>query len=322
MKFSFYGHFEARLQNFIAQKQSLGFSYQESSRILSRFATMCAEEFPDERSLTKKLCNHWATLGEAETTTFFRARLTPVREFARYLLQIGEDAYVLPHNYTRKPQQPLPYICPLKEIAQLWSLLDGVRPIMQTPVRHLVLPAIFRVLYCCGLRPHEARCLRTGDVDLTSGRLNILASKKHADRIVMMADDLTQYCRKYDAALELLVPNRKYFFAKPNGEMYTKTWFSSTFRVYWALAHPNQSAINMPRLYDFRHSFATHRLYQWMGEGRDLTAMLPYLSAYMGHAHLSSTYYYIHFVPEQLKVMSGLDFSKYEALLPEVSGDE
>lgn len=31
--------------------------------------------------------------------------------------------------------------------------------------------------------------------------------------------------------------------------------------------------------------------------GKDVTAMLPYLSAYMGHAQLSDTYYYIHLVP-------------------------
>ena len=38
------------------------------------------------------------------------------------------------------------------------------------------------------------------------------------------------------------------------------------------------------RFHDFRHTFATHRLYHWMRDGKDLNAMLPYLSAYMGHA--------------------------------------
>ena len=77
-----------------------------------------------------------------------------------------------------------------------------------------------------------------------------------------------------------------------------------------------------PRLYDFRHTFATHRLYHWMREGKDLNAMLPYLSAYMGHAQLSDTYYYIHLVPGLLEEMSGLAFSSAEAILPEVRTDE
>lgn len=50
--------------------------------------------------------------------------------------------------------------------------------------------------------------------------------------------------------------------------------------------------------------------------------MLPYLSAYMGHAQLSDTYYYIHLVPGQFEIMSGIDLSRYEVLLPEVDYDE
>ena len=39
-----------------------------------------------------------------------------------------------------------------------------------------------------------------------------------------------------------------------------------------------------PRVYDFRHTFATECICRWMREGRDIDAMLPFLSAYMGHA--------------------------------------
>ena len=76
------------------------------------------------------------------------------------------------------------------------------------------------------------------------------------------------------------------------------------------------------RSYFIRHTFCTHRLYEWMREGKDLNAMLPYLSAYMGHAQLSDTYYYIHLVPGQFEALSGLDFTHYENLLPEVEDDE
>ena len=52
-----------------------------------------------------------------------------------------------------------------------------------------------------------------------------------------------------------------------------------------------------PRLYDLRHTFATHRLYQWVKEGKDINACLAYLSEYMGHSNLESTAYYIHLLP-------------------------
>ena len=50
--------------------------------------------------------------------------------------------------------------------------------------------------------------------------------------------------------------------------------------------------------------------------------MLPYLSAYMGHAQLSDTYYYIHLVPGLMEEMSGFKFASAEMLLPEVEADE
>lgn len=56
--------------------------------------------------------------------------------------------------------------------------------------------------------------------------------------------------------------------------------------------------------------------------GKDLNSMLPYLSAYMGHARLPDTYYYIHLVPSLLEEMSGFAFSSAEAFLPEVGSDE
>ena len=46
-----------------------------------------------------------------------------------------------------------------------------------------------------------------------------------------------------------------------------------------------------PRVYDFRHTFATECICRWMREGRDIDAMLPFLSAYMGHARFEDTVY-------------------------------
>ncbi len=322
MKTILKGQFSERIEQFVAQKRSLGFSYDQSLEILSHFNNFCNEYFPNETVLSMEVAYKWANRKENETATAFRARLTPVREFARYLNSIGEQAFVLTNNYAKKPYRPNPYIYSQEEIRTLWATADNATPEKQAPFRHLVIPAMLRVLYCCGLRPAEVRTLKAIDVDLLSGKIFIEASKKHTDRIVMMADDLAIYCREYDKQLRSFLPNREYFFPKTNGKSYTKSWFAKTFNQLKARANITGTRIQSARLYDFRHSFATHRLYQWMKEGRDLTAIFPYLSAYMGHAHLKDTYYYIHLVPEQFQIMSGFNFSKYENLLPEVEDDE
>ena len=42
-----------------------------------------------------------------------------------------------------------------------------------------------------------------------------------------------------------------------------------------------------------RHHFAYANIERWMTQGRDVTAMLPYLARYMGHAGFESTFYYV-----------------------------
>jgi len=255
---------------------------------------------------------------DTEGRNCFRNRLSVVREFARYLNRVGERAYVILNAFAKKGARPTPHIYSEEEVAAIWREFDNIKPRGGFPVRHLVLPAIVRLLYCCGLRPCEARKLKVDDVNLFSGKLYIRESKGHKDRIIMLADDVRDYMRDYNKQVCRLMPGREWFFPNSVDKLYTKEWLEKEFRIIRSRLNLEYSGSNPPTLYHFRHTFATHCLYRWLKEGKDLTAMLPYLSAYMGHAQISDTFYYIHLVPGQLKAMSGLDFSKYEALLPEV----
>ena len=118
------------------------------------------------------------------------------------------------------------------------------------------------------------------------------------------------------------MPEREPFFPNSEGGFYGKRGLEKTFRQVLKKAGVTGTGQRAPRLYDFRHTFATHRLYYWMREGKNLNTMLPYLSAYMGHAQISDTHYYIHLVPGLLEEMSGFAFSSAEAFLPEVKTDE
>jgi hypothetical protein len=54
-----------------------------------------------------------------------------------------------------------------------------------------------------------------------------------------------------------------------------------------------------------------------MSHGKDVTALLPYLSRYMGHATLESTYYYIHTSPDFMDAYAHIT-SQSGSVLPEV----
>jgi len=314
---TFSSGFAERIKGFVAQKRAVGHPYVDGERHMWNFDKMCVKDFPREHELTKEVALHWAAHKESESLCSLHARLMPIREFGKYLIRAGESAYVLPVNLTRKSKRHVPYVFTESEIAQIWDELDCMKPHKLTPVRHIVIPAVVRLLYCCGLRPSEALRLRTCDVDLERGRLYILKSKGSKDRVVMMSDEVLDYYRKYDAQMKVLIPLRTMFFEYSQGCAYKRTSLDRIFKdvrdKVFSYAQERQ-----PVLYDFRHTYATHRLYKWMKEGKDLTAMVPYLNAYMGHAQLADTYYYIHLVPGLFENMAGFDYSAFEKLLPEV----
>jgi integrase len=63
-----------------------------------------------------------------------------------------------------------------------------------------------------------------------------------------------------------------------------------------------------PRLHDFRHRFAVNTLLNWYRAEEDVERRLPILSAYLGHVHVSDTYWYLSTWPELMQeAMSRLE---------------
>lgn len=184
MIYTFESFFADRLRGFVEQKNAVGFPYYESCRLLRDFDRFCFDRFPLENVLTKEICYAWAIRRDTERNSTFRNRLMPVREFARYLNRRGEPAFVLPPDFAKKGARYIPHIYSEVEVAALWDVLDHLRPRKGYPIRHFVIPTLVRLLYCCGLRPCEARKLRVADVDLEKGRLNIVESKAYSHFIL------------------------------------------------------------------------------------------------------------------------------------------
>ena len=310
---SFESSFAQTLKMFIEQKSALGYKYRNEVYTLLNFDRWCAEHFPAQRTLTKELGLAWAARAQGDVN-----QLSPVREYGKFLNRIGKNAFVIPAKFGKRAAAPVPYIYSESEIAAIWRAVDSMAPSRSSPLKHMVLPAVFRLLYCCGLRPSEALNLKTDDIDLKVGKIYIRNSKMCRDRILALSDDLLEHLSEYNQRIGLVLPRRASFFPKSSDGCYTVAWLQQEFQKLRQLLALSRHGSNPPRVYDLRHTFATHCLYRWLQEGKELTAMLPYLSAYLGHSNMSDTYYYIHLVPGQLKMMSGLDFSKYEDLLPEV----
>jgi integrase/recombinase XerD len=319
MKYQFSSNFKSYIEGLIEQKQAVGYPYDTSARILKDFDRFCGSQYPSSTTLTAEITMHWAAKRTDEQVNNLFRRITPVRQLAKYMNSLGAEAYVIPAKIPKAQIRYIPHIFTQSELRAFFREIDKYLPSPFSPVRHLVIPVFFRLLFCCGLRPSEARLLHTGDIDLATGRMYIRQSKGHKDRTVMLAEDVLALCRIYEEKVSRILPARQAFFPNLKGEFYGHSIPDYWFHLSWDhLEIAGNYSGNPPRVHDFRHAFSVRRLNLWVMEGKDINAYLPYLSMYLGHANLTDTDYYLHFASEFFPVFKQKSTLACADLIPEV----
>lgn len=295
-------------QDMLDLKASLGFGTETYSFYLKPFVEYCAASFSDESFITKEMIDQWLLNQPFKSNTTRSHAISGLRSFSKYLKSIGKQAYIPSVEYSISVERYQPYIFSDKELTILFDSIDCLSPCFEAPKREFIVPVLFRMMYCCGLRPAEPLHLRSEDIDLANGDIYIRQSKMSKDRHIIMSDDLTELCQKYDA----LMGKRQWFFQKWDGESFPTYWMTNQFRICWRNSRLEKHG--NPRPYDLRHCFATRTLMRWVDEGRDIMALLPYLSTYMGHSSFKHTLYYIHLLPERLRTTAGIEWEKLDAV--------
>jgi len=243
------------IASLIRQKHDLGFDYTQSARHLKAFDTLCANAFPGQNALTKDMAMMWARLRDGEHPNGLLRRITPIRQLGKHMAALGLGAYLIPARLPGGRAHYTPHVFSHDEIAALFAAVDACPRPPCGGWRDLVMPTVFRLLYCLGLRPAEVSRLTVNDVDLVTGRVFIAESKGHHDRVVFMSPELAGYCRTYDTAITVLCPTRQAFFPNQWGRPYSTGTFGVWFHEFWDhLNLPRQARTASPaRLYDLRH---------------------------------------------------------------------
>ena len=310
------------IKEYLEFRNTLGYS-STHEYYLAKFDFYCFENHPDLETLTRESVRGWISHEISHGRSDLCNKVTPLRKLAKY---IGNGAYILPDKAVSKPPRYVPYILSDDELSRLFAAVDNIKSGQYyrnfTNLKH-IFPTLLRLMYTCGLRPHEVRLIKRDNINFDTGEILIEKTKGHngyKDRIVVMSDDMLEQCRKYDTVRSITSPQSEYFFVRADGVHIPKRQLSDTLRRCWQQANPDIPANMLPRLrpYDVRHRFASAILQKWLSEERDLYTMLPYLRAYMGHECFSETAYYIHLLPENLLSSSGVDWSIIDAVTPEV----
>ncbi len=309
--------FTPYIKGMINFKISLGYKRRTYEGFLYDFSRFCSKNYPAQEYLTKELVLAWCIRRSSESQSGFRRRIVPIREFGKYLNAMGIESYVLPTDFTRGGATFMPYIFSDGELSAIFTESDKLNPNQNSPYRHMIVPVLLRMIYFCGLRPNEGREIRREDVDLEKGILFIRKNKSHRERYIPMSEDMNSLCKSYNKKLQYFRPKSEYFFPNLKGISYSAKWLTRQFLEIWKNVR-NDECNPKVRVYDLRHRFATAIMMQWLKEGSDLYAKLPYLSTYMGHARFSDTAYYIHLLPENLVRSTSIDWAAFSELIPEV----
>lgn len=315
----FHSRLAQDISSFIEQKRSAGYPYNTSARVLSYLDRMISEKFPKSSFLSKEICDAWiAECSELHPNTLLR-RVTPVRQLGRYLSGMGLEAYIIPSSIPGRQIHYDAHIFTEEELSAFFRAIDKCRKSPFAPYRCYVIPVIFRLVFTCGLRSSEARLLKTSDVNLENGKIYIRSSKGWEARIVYASSELLDLLVRYDRIISRAFPDREAFFVNSDGVFYSKSTLDTWFHEFWDPL-PEASAIkgNPPRVHDFRHSYCVYRINRWMKDNKDMNALYPYLSEFLGHSNYADTDYYItlteSFYPEFNSRMRSVN----EHILPEV----
>ena len=316
--------FAPYIEQFIQEKRAAGFIYESEEWKLKHFDAFCIEESVTEPCLSRELVKKWGTLRDGEALVTCSARTSVIRQFALFLTSLGIEAYI-PSNFY-KAEKKVVHILSDAEIKAFFEKVDGYVPIVTIAGFYRLADeykVIFRLIYCCGLRISEARKLRWKDVDFKQRTIRILQSKGHKDRLVYMAEDLTELLHAYEKVLydkyhclsEWVFPAREADRCLSNGTIDKK------FREFWTLTPYAGGCDKVPTVHCLRHTFVVKRMNLWMEEGVPLKEMLPFLSKYLGHQSPDETFYYYHQVAEAFRIIRAKNRTG-KFVIPEVNSYE
>ena len=191
------GVFAPCMIDFVEQKRALGNKYNTCVEVFNGFDRFCNELHLESPSISKDLLSLWEKKRPHENESTQLIRISYVRQLCEYLHNKGYDVPKVFHPAPKKSRRFVPYIFTKDELERLHSDADATRATSVSPIRHLIMPVLFRLIYTCGLRVSEALRLKVSDVDLELGMMTIFGAKGDKERMVGISDSMLELMRSY-----------------------------------------------------------------------------------------------------------------------------
>jgi site-specific recombinase XerD len=294
------------IEQFKTLKLSLGHAFSNVSHIFRNFLDEVGDN--DLNDITAEQVETFLRGPGAVTPVYHRRYAAINGLFTFAIARCYCMSSPLPKVLPRRMTTFTPYIYSTEDLKKLLTAIPRIethRPQIEAETLRLVL----LLLYGATLRISEGLSLNVGDVDLTQGVLTIRESKFYKTRLVPIGPSLLCELSKYARSR----PGRKTtsrFFVSREGKPLLSGSVGKRFRSLRKEAGVFRENGRQPRIHDLRHTGAVHRVAAWYQAGKDVQKLLPLLSTYMGHAHLSDTQAYLTVTPEIMQ-SAAAKFAKY-----------
>lgn len=298
------------MRDYLELRRGLGFKLDRTETRLRQFLSFLKAR--KATRITTRLALEFATNEPQLCAQTMAMRLTVVRGFARYQAAHDPATEVPPYDLLPSVSRPAtPYLYSEAEIIRLMNAMRDCP--LQHPYRSpswrrcmgWAWYCIFGLLAVTGMRIGEVLNLRLEDIDWQAGVLTIRNAKFGKSRLVPLHDTMLDALRTY-------IKYRDRFFTEVRPHIVSQLLFVSTPGTPIQVGEVNRRFLRIsrqiglrganerhgPRIHDLRHRFAIETLVRWYRSGEEVDRLLPVLSTYLGHTHVSGTYWYLRCTPE------------------------
>ena len=308
---------------YVDLKRALGRRFDNPTRTLEsldRFLHKEATQYPDLNALAFQA---WCQTQEHLASGEQRNRMLQIYNFCLYRRRTEPRCFVPdPALFPKPHQRHQPYIFSEQEVARLLGAASELKRVPSSPLRPEVIRLAIVPLFTTGIRRGELLRLTLGDYNCRDLTLLIRESKFHKSRLLPVNGDIAEEMGRYlhaRAQRKLHVSSDTALIgnATKGGRPYSGRNLALCLRPLLQQCSIFTPKGQLPRIHDFRFSFAINALLRWYREGADVGAKLPLLATYMGHVSVVSTHYYLHWI-EPLRTAASERFARHygELIVP------
>ena len=272
--------------------RSMGFKYRAQEYMLRSFG-----DFAESRSedfIRTDTVLEWAA--SAPSLRQRHDRLLTIRRLA-CALSIEDQRHQVPPSgiFGRAPRtRRTCRILTLDEVDRLLRAASQLTP--RGSIRPMTYTTLLSLIACTGLRISEALKLELSDI--TEDGLLIRATKFQKSRLVPLHESAWRGLEQYLAVRNKIAAITPTVFVSQRGAGLPYSTVNRTF-LYLARSAGLRPGPGLGgcRIHSLRHGFAVRSLEQCAGDRKAVARHMVALSTYLGHAHVSDTYWYLQATP-------------------------